>query len=303
MRAPMSTQRIATVVADRRDDWSGHDSRVPVTQAQSIALPIARSTLTRVADPTTAAYGQRSDPDLLRSLGLTSPMGTLNNAGALLFTDDLNRGEQLVYIHRRTLSGALVVNEHLSGPLLPILERAGAPRRTVGPNLDQPPWRSAAPDRRPPGCRGPRGDRQRHHASRLPPRRPGADRARRNAPHRRLPGPFVTGVTAQNVLTTSSRPRNSVLARAIRTLGLAEAAGSGVDRMYVRSKTATLRSRSNSTIRSAIERSSTHGRSAGSTFRDGSDRMPTASDKARPFIVGRVPDAPDVDPHRGQSTS
>ena len=47
------------------------------------------------------------------------------------------------------------------------------------------------------------------------------------------PEPFVTGVTAQNVLTTSSRSRNSVLARAIRTLGLDETAGSGVDRMYV----------------------------------------------------------------------
>jgi len=46
------------------------------------------------------------------------------------------------------------------------------------------------------------------------------------------PGAFVTGVTAQNILTTSSRTRNPQLAIAIRTVGLAETAGSGVDRMY-----------------------------------------------------------------------
>jgi ATP-dependent DNA helicase RecG len=47
------------------------------------------------------------------------------------------------------------------------------------------------------------------------------------------PGPFVSGVTPDNVLTTSSRSRNPALSRAIRTLGLAETAGTGVDRMYV----------------------------------------------------------------------
>ena len=46
------------------------------------------------------------------------------------------------------------------------------------------------------------------------------------------PGPFVTGVTADNVLTTSPRARNPNLANAVRTLDLAEAAGVGVDRMY-----------------------------------------------------------------------
>ncbi len=232
---PMSTQRIATVVADRRnDDWSGHDSHVPVTQAQPIALSIARSMLTRTADPATAAYGQRTDPDLLRSLGLTSPSGTLNNAGALLFSDDLDRGEQLVYIHRRTPSGALIVNEHLTGPLLPLLERA---LELVDARLDRT------------SINLPGG--QQLQVADLPDAavREAVVNAIMHRDYRRhgpvqiehastrltvdSPGPFVTGVTAQNVLTTSSRSRNSVLARAIRTLGLAETAGSGVDRMYV----------------------------------------------------------------------
>jgi ATP-dependent DNA helicase RecG len=232
---PMSTQRIATVVADRRDDdWSGHDSRVPVTQVQPIALSIARSMLARVADPTTAAYGQRSDADLLRSLGLISPDGALTNAGALLFTDDLDRGEQLVYIHRRTPSGALVVNEHLGGPLLTSLERA---LELVDARLDRT------------SINLPGG--QQLQVADLPDaavreaivnavmhrdyRRSGPVQVEHAATRLTVdsPGPFVTGVTAQNVLTTSSRSRNSALARAIRTLGLAETAGSGVDRMYV----------------------------------------------------------------------
>ncbi|MGI8874003.1 MAG: ATP-binding protein [Egibacteraceae bacterium] len=35
------------------------------------------------------------------------------------------------------------------------------------------------------------------------------------------PGPFVSGVTVDNVLTTSSRSRNAALSAAIRMLGLA----------------------------------------------------------------------------------
>lgn len=46
------------------------------------------------------------------------------------------------------------------------------------------------------------------------------------------PGDFVLGVTPLNVLTTSSRTRNPALPNAVRALGLAEAAGVGVDRMY-----------------------------------------------------------------------
>jgi ATP-dependent DNA helicase RecG len=46
------------------------------------------------------------------------------------------------------------------------------------------------------------------------------------------PGPLVSGVTVDNILSTSSRPRNTGLTRAVRILGLAEEAGVGVDRMY-----------------------------------------------------------------------
>lgn len=46
------------------------------------------------------------------------------------------------------------------------------------------------------------------------------------------PGPLVSGVTVDNILTTPSRLRNPSLMRAVRTLGLSEENGRGVDRMY-----------------------------------------------------------------------
>ena len=46
------------------------------------------------------------------------------------------------------------------------------------------------------------------------------------------PGPLVSGVTVENILTHRSKPRNRTLAAAVRTLELAEEIGRGVDRMY-----------------------------------------------------------------------
>jgi ATP-dependent DNA helicase RecG len=46
------------------------------------------------------------------------------------------------------------------------------------------------------------------------------------------PGPLVAGVTPENIITHPSKPRNPLLARMARTVGLAEEIGRGVDRMY-----------------------------------------------------------------------
>lgn len=46
------------------------------------------------------------------------------------------------------------------------------------------------------------------------------------------PGPLVSGVTVDNIITVPSRPRNPALAKMARLLGLAEELGRGVDRMY-----------------------------------------------------------------------
>ncbi|WP_419924092.1 ATP-binding protein [Candidatus Poriferisocius sp.] len=46
------------------------------------------------------------------------------------------------------------------------------------------------------------------------------------------PGALVGGVTVENILTTPSRPRNRVLVKAFRDLGLIEELGTGVPLMY-----------------------------------------------------------------------
>jgi ATP-dependent DNA helicase RecG len=231
----MSTRRIATVVADRRgEDWSDQRSGVPPSAASPVALAAARSLLQRATDPTVAGYATRSDADLLRSLGCIGPEGQLNNAGALLFTDLVEQDEVLVYIHRRTPSGALVANERLSGATLPALERtfdlieARLDRTSVNLPGGQQLQIADLPDA---AVREAVVNAVMHRDY----RRPGPVQIEHSATRLTVdsPGPFVTGVNASNVLTTSSRPRNIVLARAIRILGLAETAGSGVDRMYV----------------------------------------------------------------------
>jgi ATP-dependent DNA helicase RecG len=46
------------------------------------------------------------------------------------------------------------------------------------------------------------------------------------------PGPLVAGITPGNILTHGSRPRFRLIAATMRTLGLAEELGQGVDRMF-----------------------------------------------------------------------
>ncbi len=230
---PMSSSRIATVVTERRgDDWSADDSTVPIGAADPLALELARAMLERSSDARRSGLARASDADLLPGLGLVTPRRTLVNAGALLFCADSGT-TQLTYVHRRTPAGALVVNEPLNTPLLRALERA----------FDLIDVRSDRTSVNLPGG-------QQIQLADLPPvavreavvnavmhrdyRRPEAVHVEHTATRLVVtsPGPFVTGVTVHNVLTTSPRSRNPLLAGAIRMLGLAETAGAGVDRMY-----------------------------------------------------------------------
>lgn len=230
---PMSNSRIATVVAERRgDDWSAQDSKMPITAIDPLALELARAMLGRSSDARRGALGRASDADLLRGLGLVTARRTLINAGALLFCG-AGSTAQLTYVHRRTPAGALVVNETLTTPLLRALERAfelidvRSDRTSVNlPGGQQ----IQLADLPPVAVREAVVNAVMHRDY----RRPDAVHVEHTATRLVVtsPGPFVTGVTVHNVLTTSPRSRNPLLAGAIRMLGLAETAGAGVDRMY-----------------------------------------------------------------------
>lgn len=233
----MSASQIANQLAERRgDDWSEEDSGRDPSTVSATAMERARSLLAQSPDPQRRAYAAETDLGLLRILGVISPEGTLTRAGALLLAgaDDGTAAEDvIVYQYRRTPAGEPTLVQHLERPLLPAVLRLF---ELVDARVDKTPVNL------------PQG--QQVQLADLPDavvreavanavvhrdyRRAGPVRVE-HAPTRLVvasPGPLVEGVTLQNILTTSSRPRNPRLAAAVRILGLAEEAGVGVDRMY-----------------------------------------------------------------------
>ncbi len=229
----MTNARIARVVADRRgDDWSAEDSRISPADIGPLAMAELRKTLAESVQSSlvSAALG---DHELLDALGLVSDSSTLLNAGALLLTGIPGRREEFAYTFRRTPTGALITNEHLGGPLIVAIRRVlemieirtdhTSVNITGGVQLQVGDLPAAV-------VRESVINAVMHRDYRTP-----TPISVEHSPGQLTvtsPGPFVSGVTADTVLTTPSRTRNAVLAYATRMIGLAEAAGSGVDRMY-----------------------------------------------------------------------
>ena len=231
---PMSSARIAQVIAERRgDDWSAVDSTLGVGAASARSLEEARRLLRQLSDPPRRAWANETDIDLLRRLGLITATGTLNQAGQLLFVGRDGNAHELLYVFRRSSAGELVVNEPLRGPMLSAVLRvlemieARVDRTPVNLPGGQQLLVADLPDA---AVREALINGVMHRDYRSP------DPLHIEHSPERLavtsPGPFVRGVTVDNVLTTSPRARSPLLANAIRGLGLAEAAGVGVDRMY-----------------------------------------------------------------------
>lgn len=231
---PMTTNRIAQLVAERSgDDWSAHDSGLGVNDADPLAIAVARSMLDRASDSVRRRHARKTDADLLRALGVVTERRTLTNAGVLLFTDAIGEKAEVAYIFRRTPTGALAVNDHLSQPLVLTVQRvfdaieARLDRSSVNLGGGQQVQLAELPEA---ALREAVINAVMHRDYRQ-----ASSIVVEHAPTRfavTSPGPFVSGVSPDNVLTTSSRPRNPQLATAIRNLGLAETAGTGVDRMY-----------------------------------------------------------------------
>lgn len=228
---PMNAQRIVSVQQDRRGiDWSAKPSGHPLGDISPIALEIARDMLRNAQDAERRGWAELPWADLARRLGIVTG-DSLTNAGALLFHD---RGESHVHYTRRVPTGGLLgANDQVTGSGLWAVRRTieiiegriertaivlpggqqllvgdvpeGAVREAVVNAFMHRDYRQAAAI-------------QVEHAS---------GRLRITSP-----GGFVPGVTVDNVLTVSSRSRNQSLVQALRSLGLGESAGVGVDRMY-----------------------------------------------------------------------
>lgn len=229
----MSAAQIAALLAERRgDDWSGEDTGRPLTDVSATAVEQARALLRAARDPARRAYAGGTTEDLLRALGVTTSRNTLIRAGELLLCEPSGPIPSVVYQYRRTPAGEPVTTRP-EGSLLSVFLRT---LELISGRLDTTPvnlpggQQIQLADLPEPAIREAVANAVMHRDYRLT----GSVQIEHAATRLAVtsPGPLVQGVTLANILTTSSRPRNARLAAAVRTLGLAEEAGVGVDRMY-----------------------------------------------------------------------
>lgn len=230
---PMSASEQSRLLDDRRGaDWSAEPTSRPASDVSPLALAAARQLLRVNPDRQRQAYGDLSDQDLLRALGVVNADGQLLRAGELLFCD--HGGPELIaYQFRRTPGGEPADVQRLGQPLLPALQRSIeliAARIERTPILLPSGQQVELPDLPDSPVREAIANAAAHRDWRLT-----DPISIEHSPTRLVvdsPGPLVSGITVDNILAHPSKPRNRTLIEAIRKLGLAEQAGVGIDRMY-----------------------------------------------------------------------
>ena len=214
-------------------DWSAAPSGRAPSEASPIALTVARRRLGAFPDAR-SELADLSDPDLFTALGVVSPNGELSRAGEILFCGRRPAAEPaLVYQYRATPGGEPLAIDRLIDPLVIAFERILeliVARRNLTPVTLPDGQQLHVEDFPDLAVREVLGNAVIHRDYHLH----GAVSVE-HSPEVLVttsPGPLVSGVTPENILTHPSKPRNPLLARAARTLGLAEEVGRGVDRMY-----------------------------------------------------------------------
>ena len=228
---PLAPDEVAALHAEREGrDPSENRSGRSVGDLDPVAVALARQYLRQLTDDR-ARWAELSDDELCQTMGLSTPEGELLLAGEQLFCSAPT--EIVSYQHRPTAGSPPDASERFNAPAIVAFNRTL--ERIAGRNRWDP---LLLPDG------------QQLQLKRYP--EDAVREALANAiVHRRLDladpihvehfddslsitsmGPLVSGVTVENILTTASRPRNRLLARAFRSLGLIEELGTGIARMY-----------------------------------------------------------------------
>lgn len=233
---PMRPMDVTRLTEERRGiDWSTTPSGRTINDIDPLALRYCRRLLSASVDSSRQRYATFSDIDLLRALKLIGDDDILTKAGELLLCGEATAGppDLIVYQHKRTQAGESDAILRLGSPLILAFEevvqavraRQGITPVTLanGQQLQIEDYPSAAVREAlvNAAVHGDWRSKQPIHIEHSP-------------QYLRItsPGPLVSGVTVNNILTRGSRARFPSLAAAFRLLGLAEEVGQGVDRMY-----------------------------------------------------------------------
>lgn len=228
---PLAPDQVAALHAEREGrDPSDALSGRSVGEIDPVAVGLVRRYLRQLTGDR-VRWAELSGPDLCQTMGVATSDGELRVAGEQLFCAS---DEEIVTYQHRNSAGSPPDTSHRFNPPLIVAFNGTLEHITARNRWD--------PLLRPDG--------QQLELRRYP--EDAVREALANAfVHRRLDltdpihvehfddslsitsmGPLVTGVTAENILTTPSRPRNRLLARAFRSLGLIEELGTGIARMY-----------------------------------------------------------------------
>lgn len=213
-------------------DWSAQPSSRPEADVSQAAVEIARRRLAAFTDKR-RELARLSVSDLLSALAVTAGRGNLTRAGDLLFCAPVEARSHIVYQYRPTPGGEPTVVQRLEPPLLGAFERAlelVRARLNMAPLMLPNGQQLQLEDFPEMAIREALSNAIIHRDYHL-----ATQTQIEHSPEVFVvssPGPLVSGVTPENILTHPSKPRNHSLANAFRLLGLAEEVGRGVDRMY-----------------------------------------------------------------------
>lgn len=214
-------------------DLTARETELGLKDLWEPALEVARALLANFTDER-RRLARLGTEELLRALGVVTNAGRILVAGQLLFAKPPpGSAPAIVYEYRATPGGEPKAIERLSAPLLTgfqaTLQLVRA-RQSVTP-LNLPGGQQVQLEDFPTlAVREALANATIHRDHHL-----GGPVNVIHSPELLAvvsPGPLVSGVTPENILTHPSKPRNPCLARAARVLGLAEEVGRGVDRMF-----------------------------------------------------------------------
>lgn len=213
-------------------DWSAEPTDLKISDIDSSAMLEARQLLSRFQDDRRRLVDATNE-DILRSLGVVHANGRLTRAGEVLFCRTELIAEAIVYQYRLTPGGEPRAVQRLAAPLVAafsrVMELVEARQTTTPINLPNGQQITIA-DFPQLAVREAISNALCHRDYNLT--SPSYIEHSPEVFSVTSPGPLVAGVTTDNIITTSSRPRNPLLTRAARHLGMAEELGRGVDRMY-----------------------------------------------------------------------